>query len=194
MIIPRYLLLFTLLLFAGSCITISINGYRFLTEEQRSEIRQFGAAPKDDSLGKYLAEITAKDLYTSFDREQYTWVHVWVPYCKSENGKPLFYYDNILETHKNKGLQLFLISNVYNYKPVKQQIQDYGPDVYVIKHDSYGKRTGKNLKAFGWEMMEAGYIDTRRFGGNMIFKGDSLVYQGYKISNAIMDSVIAANP
>ncbi|MCB9044962.1 MAG: hypothetical protein H6550_02360 [Chitinophagales bacterium] len=175
-------------------IAINDTDYYYLKDEQRAELRQFGDPYIPDSNGHYLVEITAKDVCASILEHTYTWLHHWVPYCSGENCKPLFYYNNIIKTQEQKeDIQMFLISNSYEYKTVKKQVKNFDRDVYVLKNDRYGHKVGKNSKAFAKEMHDAGYFDVPTFWSDMIFKGDSLIYKGNLISNAIVDSVIAAN-
>jgi|GEM_PF-6901239 len=185
-------------LFFSSCwnlyVCVNDTTYLYLTDEQKAEIRQFSDPPLPDTVERYVTEITAKDLYTSFGNNKYTWTYLWVPGCGSENCKPLFYYDNIIKTQEHKGLQLFLISNTYSYKSVKKRMAGFSGTVYVLKFARYGHKTGKNSRLFGQEMMNAGYLKDAYFGGHMVYKGDSLIYNGSAMSNAIMDSVLAANP
>ncbi len=190
-----YIILFITLL--ASCtpfriyVRINQNGYPALTEQQRVEIRQFANNRQNDT-GKYLVEITAKDVYPVLKKNQYTWLHFWTPFCKGENCKPLWYYDKIALNAKSKGLQSMLISNSYSYRSVKSQVKSYSDDVYVIKNAVYGSTIGKNHKAFINDFVEDGYISKPNLFSNLIFKGDSLVYYGSNISTAIVDSVVNA--
>lgn len=187
----------TLLVLFASCapfIYINDNEYRILSNEQRSELRQFGDPPVTDSSDKYLVEITVDDLVSSFSKAKYTWVHIWVPFCSGENCKPLYYYDNIMQKHQQMSWQMFMISTSYDYKNTKKQLPYFGGDIYVIKDSLYGHNHGKNLIKFETELKEKAVIDSPIRYMDMLFRGDTLIYNTDLMTNAKMDSVIAANP
>lgn len=189
----KYLLLIFLLM--SSCapfILINDNYYRGLTKEQLQEVRQFGDPPVTDSSEKFLVEITVNDLVSSLKNAPYTWVHTWVPYCKGEHCMPLSYYDNILQKHKDKGVQLFLISSTYSYKSVKKQVPYFSQDVYVIQDERYGHSHGNNLTYFREELRYKTKIPQKTLYSDLLFKGDSLIYTTNLMTTAKMDSVIRA--
>lgn len=189
----KYLLLILLLM--SSCapfILINDNYYRGLTKEQLQEVRKFGDPPVKDSSEKFLVEITVNDLVSSLDNATYTWVHSWVPYCKGEHCMPLGYYDNILQQHKHRGVQLFLISSTYSYNSVKKQVPYFSQDVYVIQDERYGHNHGNNLTYFREELRYKTKIPQKILYSDLLFKGDSLIYTTNMMTNAKMDSVIRA--
>lgn len=181
---------FICLLFASCAPFIMINdtSYRKLTSKQLKELRQFGDA---DTGKHYLIEITHADLQRSLPNAKYTCVYYWLPYCKSDNCKPLDYYNGILREHEADGLQLFIVSPVYNYKTVKEQLQHYDGDVFVLKNDIYGNRTFRNWEMFNKNLVPG--MPKEYWRSRLIFKNDSLIYAG-AITNQIVDSVLLANP
>lgn len=189
----KYLLLILLLM--SSCapfILINDNYYRGLTKEQLQEVRKFGDPAVTDSVKKFLVEITVNDLVSSLDNATYTWVHLWVPYCKGEHCMPLGYYDNILQQYKDKGVQLFLISSTYSYNSVKKQVPYFSQDVYVIQDERYGHNHGRNVTYFREELRYKTKIRQKLLYSDLLFKGDSLIYTTNLMTIAKMDSVIRA--
>lgn len=193
----KRLYIIILLIVLSSCTPVCIklyinqNGYPALTEQQRSEIRQFSDDRQNDT-SKFLVEITAKDVYPILKKSEYTWLHFWTPYCRGDNCKPVWFYDKIAQNAKSKGLYSLLISTSYSYRSAKSQVKNYSDDVYVIKNSVYGSTIGKNRTYFIDQFVEDGYLPEQILHSNLIFKKDSLVYFGGSISTAIVDSVIAA--
>ncbi len=187
----RYIPLVVCLLFTGCAPFIMINDtdYRSLKKKQLNELRQFGEA--DTTGNKYLVEITHADVQKSLQKAKYTCVYYWLPYCKSTSCKPLSYYDRIEQEHAQDGLQMFIISPVYNYKNVKAQLAHYDKDVYVIKNDIYGNRTFRNWEMFNKHLVPGMPKEYRR--KRLIFRNDSLIYAG-AITTETVDSVLRANP
>lgn len=192
----RYSALALILFLHSSCaplVYINDDGYRNLTDEQFKNIRQFNDPPPTDEADKYIVEMTTDDLVKSFDKANYTWVYQWVPYCGANECRPLFYYDRILDGCKDKGMQLFIISNVYTYSSVKKRADQYSGDIYVLRDEDYGHKTGKRRNKFAEELIAGGHIQSREdFYDHMIFRGDSLIYScsNSKMSSATMDSVL----
>lgn len=182
-----------ILVMFSSCITIRINqnDYKDLTAKQLSEVKQF-SDDYDASEKGFVTEITAKDIYPSFKENEYTWVHFWVPYCKSDNCKPLWFYDNISTKQKSNGVKLFLTSITYDYRIIKSQITKFSDRVYVLKDSVYGHKVGKNQTRFIEEIVADGYMNEPTRHSDLIFKGDSLVFYGNMITSAKIDSVIKA--
>ena len=177
----------TLLALLTSCITINENGYRLLTKKEKSNLVQFSFISTNSNKNS-LIEITGKDVTNAFSKVKYTWVHVWIPYCKAKTCRPLYYYDNILANSKTD-MQLLTISQIYD---TKQPTEDYNKNIYVIKDSVYGHGMRKSRTAFTNEITHDKTIAIQ-MPSHMIFKGNKLIYYSDDMTQHTMDSVIAIN-
>ena len=177
----------TLFTFLTSCITINENGYRLLTKKEKSNLVQFSSVGANSNKNS-LIEITGKDVNNTFSNAKYTWIHVWIPFCKAKTCRPLYYYDNILANNKSD-MQLFTVSQIYN---TKQPIAGYDKNIYVIKDSVYGHGMRKSRTAFTNEITHDKTIAIQ-MPSHMIFKGNKLIYYSNDITQHIMDSVTAVN-
>ena len=187
-----------LLFFLSSClVTINENDFRTLNKKDLTCIHSFYIDSTDvtrnQNTNLYLTEITGSDLKRCLKKYPYTWVYIWRPFCKGPNCKPLFYYEKIDRAVRAKGVKFMLISQLYDIKNIQRHIQrsTFDREIYVMKDKEYGhKLTPARLKL-------AQEIAPEYYGKKLpwmedylIFKGDTLIYQGGNVSASILDSVL----
>lgn len=181
----------SLLLCLSACISINSNGYRQLSIDQRKYIGPYNGGLK--TPGTVLTEIEAGDIKQAFAEHQYIWVYMWVPYCKGDACKPLNYYDRIAALQRQQDVSLFIVSQIYDLKPVSKAIPDSFPHtVYVIKDSVYGHNMYKGRAAFTRALVPDATIASST-PAHMVFKGNKLVYWAADISQTVLDSVVRVN-
>jgi hypothetical protein len=190
---PFFLCIF---LFFQSCITINPNGYSDLTKTGQSRLRQFSvdslnvsAINPDGSFS--LTEVTGAEVKKVFQKEQFTWIYFWIPYCHGATCRPMNYYEKISNGYAPKGVRYIMLSQVYDSALIAKHIQlsGFNSPLYVIKDAQYGHNLKRNRDRFTSEIIKDRTI-SRQWPAHVVFKGDSLIYAGLDMSAAIMDSVL----
>ncbi len=192
---PRLLYPLLLLLLCSSCvIAINENGYRELSTAKRQQLRQYPSPYVPTDTPATLVEITGDDIKTELSRNDYTWIHMWKPYCKGPHCMPLYYYDKIATDFKPRQVKSFTISRLYADPTLWSELANGSrhDNVYVLKDAVYGHKAGKGWKKFLCEIINEDNI-CRAQPTHTIFKKDKLIYHGSDISAAIMDSVLRSN-
>lgn len=195
----KYIIPAAVLLILSSCIHINSNGYYTLSKKQRAELRPFSIEATDSVRNQQaqlsIVEIKAADVRQIQHKYHYTWLHYWIPYCKSDHCYPLYYYERIERAHRSEGLKYVLLSQVYDRHMIVPHLSraTLDRDIYVPKDAYYGHGMFRARDRFMNELLH----DPKMYGArpmHSIFRDTQLVYYGSDMSAAIMDSILKANP
>lgn len=189
---PYLLSLLALALFPA-CITINENGYRNLSRKEKQQVLPFdknATGNKDSSGGFCLREIVADDVREVMKDHEYTWLHLWIPYCKAPSCRPPVYYEKVSKNAGGREVQYLLISRIYDYRTVSGMVDrfSYKGPVYVVKHARYGRNMPGASERFAAELTKD---RSASFGAHLLFRKERLIYAGNDLSQATMDSVLA---
>ena len=194
---PIYYSLF-LVFFLSSClVAINENDFRTMGKKDFPFIHSFCIdstdIPRNQHTNLYLTEITGNDFKRCLKKYPYTWVYIWRPFCKGPSCKPLYYYDKIDKAARSKGVKFMLISQLYDIKNIKRHIErsTFDREIYVMKDKEYGhKLTPARIKLTQEIVPEFSGKKLQMMEDYLIFRGDTLIYQGGNISARILDSVL----
>jgi len=184
--------LFILFLFS-SCISINSNGYRELSTQKKLQLQDFSANSVNEYDGNHpVKEMTAPALKSYIKPKEYTWVYIFVPYCKDSSCKPLMWYERTINNYKSKKINFLAISQVYDMGLINKQRQGFEHTVYIIKDAAYGHNMYKARDRFTAELLNDNPISRSR-PAHMLFKRDSLIYYSAVMNKHAIDSVMARN-
>ncbi|XZF13508.1 hypothetical protein ACTHGU_17145 [Chitinophagaceae bacterium MMS25-I14] len=190
----RLTVLLFIFLTLNSCITINENGYRGVSKSYKSKLVPFDIAtadaPYDQKQSLRLTEVTAAEMKPYLKKNAYTWIYMWIPYCRAESCMPMSYYTKIAIQSADKGLKLMMLSQIYDSSIIARQVVRSGfkGNIYVAKDAVYGHKMRKNRLGFTKDL--SGHDNL--MDPQLLFKGDSLVWSGEFMTAAKMDSLINA--
>lgn len=180
------------LLYAGCIVEINTNNYRSLKRSEKKQVVPFDlqARSNKDSAGRFcLQELNAGEVKNVQAAHAYTWVHLWIPYCKGPSCHPPYYYDRIRQK-AGKDVALMLVSRTYDYSLIARLVErsSYPLPVYVVSDARYGRGMPRASFRFARELTG---IKGLFHDEHLIFRKDTLIYSGPDMTPAIMDSVLA---
>lgn len=176
---------------SGCLIMIGENSFRSLTTSEIDHILPYESAAnlaaKDTAEQQVLYEITAADVMQHARESAYTWMHLWRPWCPNDKCQNIGVFQETAE--KYTGLSFFMVSQTYDFASISRitEQSNFVWPVYVIKDEKYGHKLNKSRELLAQDFNIAG---GRAFGDNLVFKKDSLIYNG---DDAIgfLDSIFA---
>lgn len=140
----------TSLLLSSCVMDIGTNMYQSCTKEQLSHFKPAEASSQfkgNDTLNLLVYEINSKEIKKRLIGQQYTWVHMWRPYCKADYCENINYPKNV--SAKRNIQRSITLSQVYDLANIRKSLARtaYDQPVYVIENSSYkmgSKTNGKN--------------------------------------------------
>ncbi len=187
----------TLLLLISGCGMIEINesGYRSISSLESHHIKPFEASkePSDcKELDRFMVyEINSKQILDTIKKQPYTWVHIWLPYCPNESCTNINQYENLENKYKNKGLNLLFISKSYDLSRIISTANqsNFSKSIYVLDGAYFGYKNKEISKKLYQDLNTNAQEDDNYFYTDYLFKGDTLVYMGYEVSDSIIQSI-----
>jgi len=189
----------TSLLLSSCVMDIGTNMYQSCTKEQLSHFKPAEASSQfkgNDTLNLLVYEINSKEIKKRLIGQQYTWVHMWRPYCKADYCENINYPKNV---SAKRNIQYLLLSQVYDLANIRKSLARtaYDQPVYVIENSSYkmgSKTNGKNKAATQMrkELNNNSKLTLSKWGDDLLFKDTLLIYAGEAALDANkIDSLIS---
>jgi len=193
-----YKIIVIFLLLSG-CIPIMINenNYRGLPKEAFKYIKSFTPelvnkeVNNTDSL--FLYEINTKDIKLVTQKEKFTWIHLWRPFCHAEICQNVDYFGNLAENYHYSGLKLLLISETYDFGDISNVIKNsrYNHPVFVLQDNFYGHKILRNRHRL-MEELNPELLGTTKTGyDDYFFKDTILIKAGGEIDKSFLDSLMS---
>lgn len=158
---------------------INENNYRGLEAEQLKLIKDY-QHPNEISADShhnldFLYEITTTEIIEFRSQNEYTWLHIWLPFCPNDNCQNISVYQETAAKYQNLGF--LMISATYDVNEIHEikKRSKFTHPIYVIKNASYHHKQRKLIEMFMNELKvrkELHHVD------DLIYKGDSLIYVG----------------
>ena len=174
---------------------INENDYRALEEDQKQNIKSFNLETFDSEVNNQdeliLYEITSMDIKTCSQKQEYTWVHIWIPYCGAEQCKSINYYQEAENTFKSNDLKVLLVSNSYDFKTIKSRLEhsNYTKPIFVLKDSYFGHKTKKTgIKLFD-DLKQDSSLQSDYGFGDYLYKDTVLIFAG-NLEIETVDSLI----
>tara|TARA_B100000508_G_scaffold140085_1_gene139935 strand:+ start:19295 stop:19891 length:597 start_codon:yes stop_codon:yes gene_type:complete len=187
-----FYLLLTLLL--TSCIAINVNDYEFLNYAEKEYLRPYKASTDheigDNSACFKLYEINTPEVKSITRENEFTWVHIWLPFCPNESCQNIAQYEWLEKRHQSKGLNLAFISATYDIDDIIKIVQHskFTKPVYVLQNSYYGRKNKKIRTKFHSEIDPNYEEEDPIFHSDYLFIKDSLVYFVNNMNDSIIES------
>jgi hypothetical protein len=192
----KKLVLLSIILLLQSCITINESGYRFLSIPEKEYIQPFEQADfqkkRDNSDCFKLFEINTENIKFIIAKQQYTWLHIWLPYCPNESCTNIAQYEEFEKRHSASGLNLSFISSTYDIDDIIKymKMSNFSKPIYVLQSSYYGVKNKKIRQKFHSEIDPNYKEEDHIFYSDYLFIEDSLVYMGDKMNDSIVKQYI----
>ncbi len=194
----KYLLSLLVLLFIEGCgiILINENDYRSVSDLEKSLIRPFNQAivtakvNNGDSL--FVYEFNNGNIKTVTRKFNYTWIHLWRPFCHADACQNIKYFADLADTYSSKGLVLLLVSETYDFNEIKNVMNHsvYNKPVFVLQSDYYGYKIRKNRIKFISELNPDLIASKQIWLDDFLFKDTTLIFAGNKLDKIKIDSLL----
>lgn len=191
--------LFFLVVFAfllSSCIiSINTNSYEFLNDTSKQIIKPFekSFSYKKSYDGKNLTlfEINSMNINYITNNNEYTWLHIWNPYCHNDHCVNIKPFEEIANKYSLNGLNLIMASSTYDLKQIKNTIDVSGFEqkVYVLENDYYGGKLKQIRNKLNEDLNPEDTLKNT-FYSDYLFKKDSLIFTGHSINDSIVESLL----
>lgn len=201
----RFFTTIVLLFLLQSCKHINSSGYQMfdpnstfskakymeqlhiLSHEKVNETTVFNSG-----LNKYIYKINTEEILEIADKNKYTWLHIWLPYCPNDNCVNIGQYEALEKKYKDKGLELLFTSKTYNMRQIftLAENSDFTLPIYVLDGEYYGYKLKDISQKLYTDLNSDAKEDDYIFHRNYVFKGDSLIYMGNDINDSILDNLI----
>lgn len=163
---------------------------------EKIHIKPFEAAnqeePCKDQRCRSIYEINSADILGLLDEQEYTWVHIWNPYCPDENCVNIGQFETLADTYKNKGLKLVYISATYDISKIFSIAENssFSKPIYVLDGSYYGPKLKAMRQKLHMDLDKDAGEDDYFFQDDYLFKGDSLIYMGKEANDSIFEKLI----
>ena len=192
----KKLVLLSIILLLQSCITINESGYRFLSIAEKEYIKPFEQADfqekKDNRECFKLFEINTENIKSITAKQEYTWLHIWLPYCPNESCTNITQYEEFEKRHSGSSLNLSFISSTYDIDDIIKymKMSNFSKPIYVLQSSYYGVKNKKIRQKFHSEIDSNYKEEDHIFYSDYLFIEDSLVYMGNKMNDSIVKQYI----
>jgi hypothetical protein len=197
----RLLVLILVCYSLSSCeISINENEYRFLTKTEKSHFKPFANSIKfntnqsSDSI--FIYEITPNDVKEITQQHKFTFVHLWVPYCRGLACQNVLANLSAINNKVSQDdLSILLISNTYSYNDIKNALEKskFALPIYVLSNSYLGEKTGKAKKIFAREIDNNKLVPKNKFFEDYFFKNTTLIKACWNLTAYQIDSIISEN-
>tara|TARA_R110002050_G_scaffold299169_1_gene464042 strand:+ start:610 stop:1215 length:606 start_codon:yes stop_codon:yes gene_type:complete len=198
MVLRKIPIILMLAILLKSCITIEIgeSGYRSLTSYEKNYIKPFEDAglinsnTTNDSL--HIFEINSEDLKSIIKKQDYTWIHIWNPYCSDESCINIEYFEKLENKYQHLGLNLVFISSTYDIQQITSTVKNSGfsKEVYVLESAYYGNKLKDMRKKLYFDLNPKANQDDNFLYDDFIFSNDMQIYKGTEINDSIIEVLI----
>jgi hypothetical protein len=177
------ILWFVVILFNGCVITINSDNHRFLSLEERKQIRNFSDNASDSAV---IKEIKVQDLKAIMPHNDFTWLILAHNACVMYSPS---FKEWIALSQKNKKFSLYFVFNHYHISYLRQFQTDCLPaqTAYVIANNPYGSNANCKQKRFVRELCPKQKISLKSgYPVHLIFdRKGNLVFQANEATDAI---------
>jgi len=195
----KKLIVLPLLLLLQNCITVSINEneYRNLSIAEKEYIQPFQQVQfheqSDNQDCFKLFEINTQNVDSLVQHQEYTWIHIWKPYCPNESCTNIAQYENFEKRHRSSGLKMIFTSSTYDMDDIIKYVQSarFSKPVYVLQSSYYGVKNKGIRRKFHKDLDKDYSEDDRIFYSDYLFVKDSLVYMGDEMNDTILERYIS---
>lgn len=201
--IKRFILILCLIAFSLTACIIAINenGYRLLPGEDRKHFVAYSdqldsdfqaISALDDSF--LVFEICTNDIEHILERNRFTFIRVWTPYCSSENSKALMNdLQSLSKEYPYAGLKVMLISNSYSLSEIKETVLNarYNLPVYVLSNMCYGSKQGSAMKKLARELDRNRMLGKQEYFSTYFLRDTMLIKASWNIPASEIDSAIS---
>ncbi len=187
-----------LLLPGCGIILINENNYRNLSDSDKIILKPFDpdiVSRKVDNDQFFIYEINSNDILNCSKKYQFTWVHLWRPFCPNEHCQNLNYLLNTVNAFKSHDIELLLVSESYDLKSIENIVRKSAFDkpIFVLQDAYYGHKIRKNRLKLIADFNSDLPAKTRFGFGEYLFKDSTLIYMGYDLNEHKIDSLIASS-
>ncbi|MGM0478279.1 MAG: hypothetical protein ACQERC_03570 [Bacteroidota bacterium] len=183
-----------------NCIAINIgqNGYSSLSESEKEQVLPFEQArfqePGNHKENCNVFEINTANIKPLLEEQEYTWIHIWLPYCSNESCTNIAQYENIEKRNQSHGLKLILASLTYDLENINKYVRaaNFSNPVFVLQSSYYGTKL-KDIRQKFHSEIHPEYAETGDvYYSDYLFAGDRLVYMGDEMNDSIVEHYSSA--
>lgn len=179
------------LCYSCGIIQINENNYDKLTEKDKKKIKTFNESLSNEigSTSFAIYEINTTEIKNQLKKNNFTWVHLWAPYCKGDECKRLSYYTELKKKYSNFNLKIYVTSIFYDVTLINEIVLNnkYEEPIYVLQNSYFGKNMSKAQKKLNQELTNT---QEKKWFSEYLFKDTILLYKGYDINGPLLDSLI----
>ncbi|MCB0738524.1 MAG: hypothetical protein KDC92_13490 [Bacteroidetes bacterium] len=184
----------------GCFVAINENSYRTLDARSLEHFVDFdlttvGQTSVDNQTDLRIYEISTPEFKKSFEKAEYTWIHLWQAFCPNDYCQNIAVYEDYLEElSENHDINFLMVSNTYDLKHIANAAKNakFNLPIYVLKDAYYGHKVRpaklKALEEFGIDISDKNAI----VFDDLLFRNGDLIHYGYKLSGHDVDSVLNA--
>lgn len=198
--IPGYSVALVIIPFLTGCMVyINNDGYGYLNEAEKQHFQPFPAeislTSGYDTTALIIYRLCEQDIQKILKSYDYTWVHIWAPYCPSADHAGLLNKLQLAATTAGQRLNVVLISSSYDYDAIKSRVSysRYPFPVYVLDEACFGSSRGKALRHLHRVLHHHQVSGKRGFFGDYLLKDTTVVKEAWHLSVNEVDSLISAH-
>ncbi|MFZ4463856.1 MAG: hypothetical protein ACOYN5_08405 [Bacteroidales bacterium] len=183
-----------ILLFGCGVILINENNYRNLSDTDKIIIMPFDpeiVSKNENNKQFQLYEINANDIMNYTKMHNYTWVHLWRPFCPNQNCQNIYYFLDVVDSINIYDIEFLLVSESYDLKLIENIVINsaYDKPIFVLQDSHYGHKINSNRLKFIKDFeTELSYSSHYGFG-DFLFKDSTLIYMGDDLNKDKIESL-----
>jgi endogenous inhibitor of DNA gyrase (YacG/DUF329 family) len=176
---------------------INENEYRGLREHDRQFIKEFNIdLVNDTALNKdefYIYEINCPDIKAVTHLHNYTWIHLWRPFCSAEYCQNIAVFEYAAEKYRSAGLVFLLISETYGIKTIQEIVRrsSFSLPVYVLKDSYFGHKLKGARTLISDQLHNNDSIRKNIYQSDYIFQDSLLIYASGTLYTEKLDSIMS---
>lgn len=167
-----------------------------LKENQRQYIKDFSIDLVDKNqlnTNEFcIYEINGSDIKAVTRLYNFTWIHLWLPFCKAEYCQNISLFQYMAEQHKSDGLAFLMTSETYDIKSINQIVvkSNFSFPVFVLEDVYYGHKMKRARMQISDQLINNDSIGKSLYYSDYVFKDTLLIYAGSNLNNERLDSII----
>jgi hypothetical protein len=189
--------LFSLIIIIQSCITLELgeSGYRSLNNFEKLHIQPFESALSEQSClnenCRTIFEINSNNILELTKNQDYTWVHIWNPYCSNESCVNIDQFAKLENKYIKNGLHLTFISATYDLNQIISTAinSNFSNTIYVLESSFYGVKLKEIRKKLYEDLNTNSKPEDYFFYDDFVFNHDSLIFMG-EVNDSIFETII----
>jgi len=174
---------------------INENNHRGLTSEELEHFQNFRPDTfhqNADFHNLVIYEITTPQLKSITAKNNFTWVHLWRPWCTTEKCQNIGYYSQTAGKFSHTGLKFLLLSESYDLKAILKAVQNsnYQDQVYVMEDSYFGHKLNLAREKFIEGIMNNDLVKPGKYYDDFIFRDTLLAFASEDITLETVDSLM----